>query len=171
MLSNVARRRGGLHDELRIFAPWESNTEATVMWEGEEIRIGDLVFELPVKSGDVVSVGFEICEDAWIADRGAVNLAGRGVQLILNPSASHFGVFKDQIRRERIVGQGSVTTGAAYVYANFLGIQSGRAIYDGGCFIFDGERMASSTRFLYRDYSLCTMDININVIKTRQLNM
>jgi NAD+ synthase (glutamine-hydrolysing) len=163
--------QGGLHDELRIFAPWESNTEAKIMWEGEEVRIGDLLFDLPTTNGDVVRVGFEICEDAWVADRGTAKLAGCGVQIILNPSASHFGVFKDKIRRERIVRQGAATTGGAYVYANFLGIQSGRAIYDGGCFICDGDYMVASERFPYQEHSLCIMDIETNVIKTRQLNL
>jgi NAD+ synthase (glutamine-hydrolysing) len=88
-----------------------------------------------------VRIGFEICEDAWVAGRPAAALAARGVDLILNPSASHFAFGKDEIRR-RFVLEGARACGAAYVYSNLLGNEAGRAVYDGGVIIAVPSGMA-----------------------------
>ena len=53
-----------------------------------------------------VRVGFEICEDAWVAERRGAELALEGADLILNPSASHFAFGKHAVR-ERLVLEGS----------------------------------------------------------------
>ena len=71
-------------------------------------------------------IGFEICEDAWVADRPGAQLAARGVDVILNPSASHFAFDKDEIR-ERFVLEGRAFA-SAYVLANLLGNESGRIV-------------------------------------------
>ena len=62
--------------------------------------------------------------------------------MILNPSASHFAFGKLDVR-ERFVLEGSRAFGVSYVYANLLGNEAGRAIYDGGALIASGGRAAS----------------------------
>ena len=69
-----------------------------------------------------------------MADRPGGNLARRGVDLILNPSASHFAFGKHEIRK-RFVIEGSRAFDVGYVYANLLGNEAGRAIYDGDAMI------------------------------------
>jgi NAD+ synthase (glutamine-hydrolysing) len=54
--------------------------------------------------------------------------------VILNPSASHFAFGKHEVRK-RFVLEGSRAFGVSYVYANLLGNEAGRAIYDGGALI------------------------------------
>ena len=81
-----------------------------------------------------MKIGFEICEDAWVANRPGGELSLRGVDVILNPSASHFAFGKIDVR-ERFVLEGSRAFGVHYVYANLLGNEAGRAIYDGGALI------------------------------------
>ncbi len=54
--------------------------------------------------------------------------------MILNPSASHFAFAKMEIRK-RFVLEGSRAFGVSYIYANLLGNEAGRAIYDGGALI------------------------------------
>ena len=61
-----------------------------------------------------------------------------GVDLILNPSASHFAFGKEEIRR-RFVLEGSRAFAAAYVYANLVGNEAGRSIYDGSVLIAAGR--------------------------------
>ena len=73
--------------------------------------VGDLIFE-----AGGVKIGFEICEDAWIANRPGRSLYLQGVDIILNPTASHFAFFKTQTR-ERLVQDGSRAFGVAYIYA------------------------------------------------------
>ena len=98
-----------------------------------------------------VRLGFEICEDAWVGQRPGASLAAQGVDLILNPSASHFAFGKNEIRK-RFILEGSRSFFVTYVYANLLGNEAGRAIYDGDAMIAaGGELLAAGDRFSFRD--------------------
>ncbi len=134
----------GLHYEPRWFKPWPSGVQTQVITPQGDFPVGDLVFEL---SG--LRIGFEICEDAWVASRPGAALSRRAVDLILNPSASHFAFQKQRVR-ERFVLEGSRAFGVGYVYANLLGNEAGRAIYDGSTIIAScGELIANGPRFRY----------------------
>ena len=91
----------GIHYEPRWFSPWPKGVCLETEFAGQRYPLGDLVFEC----GDIV-LGFEICEDAWVSDRPGADLARRNVDLILNPSASHFAFGKHEMRR-RFVLEGS----------------------------------------------------------------
>ncbi|TDN37701.1 NAD(+) synthase [Hymenobacter sp. UV11] len=116
----------GVHYESRFFVPWLAGETTTVELEGESWPLGDLTFEhLGVR------FGFEICEDAWRADdvRPACRLRGK-VELIINPSASHFAMSKTDLRY-KLVLNASRNFECTYLYANLLGNEAGRIIYDG----------------------------------------
>lgn len=125
----------GIHYEPRWFKPWPEGVRACLPLAGTTVPLGDVL----VDAGGV-RIGFEICEDAWVADRPGAHLARRGVDVLLNPSASHFAFGKIDIRR-RFVAEGSRAFQVAYAYANLLGNEAGRAIYDGGALIADGGRI------------------------------
>ncbi|MEM6885492.1 MAG: nitrilase-related carbon-nitrogen hydrolase, partial [Verrucomicrobiota bacterium] len=85
----------GIHYEPRWFKSWPSGVRKLFEKDGNEYPIGDLFFEC-----GGIRIGFEICEDAWVAARPGAALAQQGVDVIMNPSASHFAF--DKIRtRER----------------------------------------------------------------------
>ena len=64
----------GLHYEPRWFKPWPQEVRDTIQLGGQEYPIGDLVFDC-----GGVKIGFEICEDAWVASRpGRRHGAARG---------------------------------------------------------------------------------------------
>ncbi len=148
----------GIHYEPRWFKPWPSG-KRTYYEEGDQkIPLGDLVFDF-----DGVMVGLEICEDAWVATRPGGRLAELGVDLILNPSASHFAFGKQEVRR-RFVLEGSRAFHAAYVYANLLGNEAGRAIYDGGAMVAsEGRLLAEAPRFSFRNVVVTTAVVDIDV--------
>jgi NAD+ synthase (glutamine-hydrolysing) len=147
----------GVHYEPRWFKPWEPGWRDTVEVGGRDVPIGDIFFDV-----DGVRLGFEICEDAWVADRPGSRMARRGVDLILNPSASHFAFEKQSIRR-RFVLDGSRAFGVSYLYANLLGNEAGRIIYDGGTMIASGGEMyASGPRFSYRDVVVTSAQIDVD---------
>ncbi|MBI5481601.1 MAG: NAD(+) synthase, partial [Deltaproteobacteria bacterium] len=134
----------GIHYEPRWFKPWPSGERATALVLGEDVPLGDVHFDV----GGVM-IGFEICEDAWAAARPGGDLAAAGVDVILNPSASHFAFGKHEVR-QRFVLEGSRAFGVTYVYANLLGNEAGRAVYDGGALIAANGRMcARGPRFSY----------------------
>jgi NAD+ synthase (glutamine-hydrolysing) len=153
----------GIHYEPRWFKPWPQGLRSTIEIEGESHPIGDLYFD-----GGGVRIGYEICEDAWVANRPGAQLALKAVDIILNPSASHFAFGKLEVRK-RFVLEGSRAFGAAYVYANLLGNESGRAIYDGGALIASGGGLvASGPRFGFRDVYLTTAVIDLDASRMAQ---
>ncbi len=153
----------GIHYETRWFQHWPAG-EKTELRIGEfTYPVGDLLFEV-----GGVKIGFEICEDAWIANRPGREHYLKGCDIILNPTASHFAFFKTQTR-ERLVQDGSRAFGVAYIYANLLGNESGRAIFDGDAMIAQaGEMLVSGTRFSYKDYYLTTAVIDLDKIRLEQ---
>jgi NAD+ synthase (glutamine-hydrolysing) len=154
----------GIHYEPRWFKPWPEGVVDTLHRNGKSFPIGDLHFDV-----GGVKIGFEICEDAWVAQRPGRTLALRGVDLILNPSASHFAFGKLETR-QRFVLEGSRAFGVTYVYANLVGNEAGRAIYDGGAFIASGGRLvATGRRFTFADSSLTTAVVDVDLTRVSQL--
>jgi len=150
----------GLHYEPRWFKRWPDNAWSETMVGGKSYPIGDVVFEV----GGVL-IGFEVCEDAWVADRPGSDLALRGADIILNPSASHFAFGKHQIRK-RFVLEGSRAFSVSYLYANLVGNEAGRAIYDGDAMIASGGRMLSrGSRFSFEDASITTAVIDVDTTR------
>lgn len=150
----------GIHYEPRWFKRWPNNAREEIEIGGQALPIGDLLFEV---SG--VRLGFEICEDAWVANRPGAELAERGVDIILNPSASHFAFGKHDVR-QRFVLEGSRAFSVGYVYSNLVGNESGRAIYDGGALIAQAGRMlAIGPRFSYADSSITMATLDIDEIR------
>lgn len=156
----------GLYYEPRWFKAWPEGQRVDVEIEGESYPFGDLIFVV-----DGVSVGFEICEDAWVASRPGSSLAARGVDIILNPSASHFAFGKHAVRK-RFVQEGSRAFGVSYVYANLLGVSSGRMIFDGGALIASGGTLLTEgPRFSFADVHLTTAVVDVDADRKMQVSV
>lgn len=144
--------RSGLHYEPRWFSPWPAGKAIRMKLDGREVRVGDLLF----KFADAC-VGFEVCEDAWApeAQRPAPRLSGRGANLLLCPAASHFAFGKTRVRRS-LGEEAARRHGLAYAYANLMGNESGRVIYDGGAYLLDsqGRMVGEGSRFSYQPQGL-----------------
>ncbi|HLV64796.1 MAG TPA: NAD(+) synthase [Polyangiaceae bacterium] len=152
----------GVHYEPRWFKPWPAGKRTKIRVLGREVPLGDLHFEV-----GGVRVGFEICEDAWVAARPGAELAVRGVDVILNPSASHFAFGKRDVRR-RLVLEGSRAFGVTYIYANLVGNEAGRVIYDGDALIATGGTViAEARRFSYASHELITAVVDVELTRTR----
>jgi NAD+ synthase (glutamine-hydrolysing) len=153
----------GIHYEPRWFKPWPAGVRSQALIEGRSYPIGDLSFSC----GDV-RIGFEICEDAWVANRPGAALALKGVDFILNPSASHFAFGKLEVRK-RFALEGSRAFGASYVYANLLGNEAGRAIYDGGALIAVGGQLAAAgPRFSFQEMHVTSAVVDVEAIRMGQ---
>ncbi|MDX1630894.1 MAG: nitrilase-related carbon-nitrogen hydrolase, partial [Thermoanaerobaculia bacterium] len=153
----------GLHYEPRWFRAWPHGVVNRVKRGDRKIPIGDLYFEI----GDV-RLGFEICEDAWVASRPGGELAFKGMDVLLNPSSSHFAFGKQKIR-ERFVLEGSRAFGVTYVYTNPVGNEAGRSIYDGGALVASGgEMVARGPRFRFAPVQLTTAVADLDLTEMRQ---
>ncbi len=154
----------GLHYEPRWFKAWPEGVAVTLRdEEGRSYPAGDLIYDV-----GGVRFGCEICEDAWSSDRPGRSLCARGVDVIFNPSASHFSFGKNAVR-QRFVLEGSRAFQVAYVYANLLGNESGRVIFDGEAMIAHGGRLlATAERFSYRDFGVISAQVDVDLGRVAQ---
>ena len=107
-------------------------------------------------------------EDVRVPQRPAAHLAERSLDVVLNPSASHFA-FGKHMARERIVAEGSRALGVTYVYANLLGNEAGQAIYDGACLIAQrGELVARSDRLSMAETMITEAVVDIHATRVDQ---
>ena len=150
----------GVHYEPRWFRPWPRGlqqryhapplSETSLVDPVQEgVPLGELRF---VFSG-TIDLGFEICEEAWQLPV-AIDEA-EPPQIILNLSASHFALGKyDTLRR--LVAERARHSRAIYLYANLLGNEAGRLIYDGALLIASqGEVIAEAPRLTLDPWQLC----------------
>ncbi|HQU45065.1 MAG TPA: nitrilase-related carbon-nitrogen hydrolase, partial [Pirellulales bacterium] len=153
----------GIHYEPRWFKPWPAGHRGQVSMLGRDYPLGDIHYNC-----GGLKIGFEICEDAWVANRPGSELALRGVDVIFNPSASHFAFGKAEIRH-RFVLEGSRAFGVSYLYSNLLGNEAGRAIYDGGALIASGGKLlAAGPRFSFADFQLTNALIDVDATRMAQ---
>lgn len=163
LLGLVAKRflaGDGIYYEPRWFKPWPQDVQVMIPYGDEEIPMGDLFFDL-----GGVRLGFEICEDAWVAKRPGSALALHGVDVIFNPSGSHFAFKKFEVRK-RFVLEGSRAFGVTYIYSNLLGLEEGRAIYDGGALLAtDGRLVAAGARLTFDDWRVTSAVIDVEATR------
>ena len=153
----------GLHYEPRWFKPWPNHQVVQLERDGQSYPFGDVFFDF---SG--VRIGFEICEDAWVTQRRG-GQDGHAMDIIVNPSASHFAFGRHRVR-ERLVLEGSRSMAVTYLYANLLGNEAGRVIYDGGCYIAqNGKLLAQSPRLTFDDSVLTTAVVDVEASRTEQV--
>lgn len=154
----------GVHYEPRWFRPWQNG-----VCETDNIKLNSVDCQVPI--GDYfielsgIKLGLEICEEAWVAKRVGVGLSQKAVDIILNPSASHFAFTKNEIRK-RFVIEGSRAFEVVYIFSNLLGNESGRVIFDGGGLVAsNGQLVLESPRFSFKDY--CVYDVVVDIEENR----
>lgn len=153
----------GVHYEPRWFNAWRETATISIPLLDQATTIGSPLFEL----GELRFV-VEICEDAWVPDRPALRHLQRGVDLILNPSASHFAFGKYELRR-RIVQESSRSLGCGYAMVNLLGNEAGRMIYDGSTVIAAGGEILREDRgFSFGDFRIQSTNIDLERLRVQR---
>lgn len=147
----------GVHYEPRWFKEWRSGEVIVLDGAYQNVQAGDLTYEV-----EGIRFGFEICEDAWRKNnRPGYKLCERGVDLIINPSASHFAMGKSEQREKEIVLDGSLLFNCVYLFTNHLGNEAGRMIYDGDIIIAqNGKLIAVNKRLSFKKINILACDID-----------
>jgi NAD+ synthase (glutamine-hydrolysing) len=140
----------GVYYEQRWFNPWPAGKVDEIMIHGQKVPIGELIFDFKG-----TRIGFEICEDAWHEkSRPGNQYFEKGVDIIFNPSASHFSFGKAFFRRDLII-QSSKKFDCLYLYSNLLGNDSGRLIFDGEMLAaYKGELQSSNRFFSFQPFKI-----------------
>lgn len=143
----------GIHYEPRWFKAWPLGKQAQLQLGEHLVPVGSLTF---AAAGFVFAT--EICEDAWVDQASRPCALVRDAHYIFNASASHFSLGKADIR-ERLVRSSSDHFGVGYAYANLVGCESGRAIYDGELLFAEaGQIVQRSDRFYFQDVRVLAHD-------------
>ncbi len=148
----------GVHYEPRWFTSWEPSKLAKIVVGGNSYDLGHLTYEI-----NGYKIAFEICEDAWREDkRPAWRHLQNNVDIILNPSASHFALGKSKSRKH-LVSSSSQKFNCLYVYTNLLGNEAGKMIYDGDVLFGYGGKIIQHNELLsYKSWDLITLEYNKN---------
>lgn len=153
---NLAKE--GVHYEPRWFMPWKANQIIELTIGNDTVRAGDIIYE-----SHGICFGFEICEDAWSKNRPGNQLRKRGVNLIMNSSASHFAMGKATTREKDVIIDGSKEFDCVYLFVNHLGNEAGRMIYDGDIVIGQqGELLAVNNRLSFKPWNLLTLAVDFS---------
>ncbi|MEM7035436.1 MAG: NAD(+) synthase [Bacteroidota bacterium] len=153
----------GVYYEPRWFKAWPDNLVISYEFDGDVYPFGDIIFEI-----DGVRLGFEICEDAWNGVRPAQDHYLNNVDIILNPSASHFAFGKSRVR-EKLVTETTRGYFCAYIYSNLLGNESGRLIFDGEVMVAQGGKLLErNTRFSFQDHQVLSAVLDVEAIRRQK---
>lgn len=157
----------GVHYEPRWFTEGKAGTVTECTRGTAKFPAGDVIYSI-----EGINVGFEVCEDAWRKkERPGYRLCARGVNLILNPSASHYAMGKSLLREREVVIDGSARFKCVYLFVNLLGNEAGRIIYDGDIIAGqEGKLIAVDRRLSFSSYRVMTCDVDFaNAANTRVL--
>lgn len=148
----------GIHYEKRWFKSWDVGLQQ-ININNTSYPIGDITFEINGKT-----IGIEICEDSWQDKSHPKN-----IDILLNPSASHFAFGKTE-ERALLVEERSKKHNCTYVYANLSGNESGRVIYDGELLIANkGKLIARKELLKFSETSLLIHEDSIFPIETKNV--
>ena len=138
--------------EARNWTPW-----LTGSIEHRGVPAGDLVFRLPYGM-----VSAEICEDMWTADSPARSRVLAGAEIICNGSASPFTPRKHEQRKRLVQGSASGLA-CVYAYANLLGCDNSRLVFDGGGIVATPDGVVAEGGLLSRaNHTLTTAVVNLD---------
>lgn len=160
--------------EARHFAPYcggSVQVELTQYFSDDimhSAEMGQCVFELDnwetqgSQPADCVKIGFEICEDLWVADPVSNYLAKAGAALICNLSASDEVIGKDSYRRQLVSNQ-SARLVAGYIYCS---AGDGESTQD---MVFSGHNLIAENGSLLAESKLFENGITISEIDFKRL--
>ncbi|UZJ54145.1 hypothetical protein CBS101457_003465 [Exobasidium rhododendri] len=159
----------GNYRELRYFTPWTRRGEVDnfplprMVWElhGQlSVPFGDAV----VATKDTV-IGVEMCEELFTPESPHIAMGLDGVEIFINPSASHHELRKLH-RRVDLIKEATMKVGGVYLYANQQGCDGDRLYYDGCPLIAcNGEIIAQGSQFSLDDVQTITATVDLDEVR------
>lgn len=159
----------GNYRELRYFTPWSRRGEVdehilprmvAAATAQESVHFGDAV----VSTRDSV-VGVELCEELFTPNSPHIAMGLDGVEIFINPSASHHELRKLH-RRVDLIQEATLKLGGIYLYANQQGCDGDRLYYDGCPLIAcNGNIVAQGSQFSLDDVQVVTATIDLDDVR------
>ncbi|MBQ9949264.1 MAG: NAD(+) synthase [Clostridia bacterium] len=148
--------------EKRWFTAGPYEAEEVTLHTGQTTVFGNNLLIDVISADERVTIGVELCEDAWVPVSPGRICALSGAELIMNLSASNEITGKAQYRRE-LLGGISASCVCAYAYASAGRYEStSDTVFGGHCLIYENGRMLGELApfeegILVRDISLSAL--------------
>lgn len=158
----------GNYREARWFTSWPKDKYETFNYthNGEKLScpIG-----IGIINSNNVRISVEMCEELWIPDNMNYQLYLNGVDILINPSGSHFEEGKLK-KRIDLINSATRRNGGAYIYSNLEGCDGERLFFDGGSMVgLNGSILDIEDRFTLREIQILIVDIPISSILSYRL--
>ena len=127
-------------------------------------------FEKCVKTPDELIIGFELCEDLWVADPVSNYLAKAGANIICNLSASDEVIGKDDYRRALVSNQ-SARLVCGYIYASAGDGESTQdMVFSGHNIIAENGAVLAESRLFENGITISEIDISRLAFERRKMS-
>ena len=152
--------------EQRHFSAYSGETELldlTEAFNDGKVHFADMCQGIiAFKNIENLKVGFEICEDLWVADPVSNYLAKSGADIICNLSASDEVIGKDNYRRQLVSNQ-SARLVSGYIYCS---AGNGESTQD---MVFSGHNIIAENGTILNESKLFENGITISEIDVKRL--
>ncbi|XP_015781789.1 probable glutamine-dependent NAD(+) synthetase [Tetranychus urticae] len=156
---------GGNYRESRWFTAWGDPTGSSIQWfplpsfisvltHQKYVPFGsDIILEIiqpdinySVSESFAVKIGFEMCEEMWVADASNVSLFGeKGVHIIANGSGSYWEIRKLD-RALDLMKTATSKSGGLYAFSNLIGCDGARICFYGRSLqVLNGKVVSKTT--------------------------
>lgn len=113
-----------------------------------------------------VTIASEICEELFTPESPNIWLSLEGVDIMSNGSGSHFQIGKRSHRQE-LIRSATDRNGGVYMYANQLGCDGGRLVFDGNAMIYqNGKLLAVGQHLSFHEVEMTMATVNLNTVRT-----
>ena len=162
----------GIYREGRYFTGWPKERMETLdrFVLPEEIRNTtgqtDVPFGVAILDINGVTIASEVCEELFTPESPNVQFGLEGVDILSNGSGSLFQMGKRKLRHN-LIQSATNKNGGVYMYANQLGCDGGRQIYDGNGMIYqNGALLNVGEHISFHEMELVTAVVNLNAVRT-----
>jgi NAD+ synthase (glutamine-hydrolysing) len=123
-------------------------------------------FGIGILEGQDGTLAAETCEELFTPESPNIMLGLEGVDIITNGSASHFQVGK-YMYRHRLIAGATERNGGIYMYANQLGLDGSRQVYDGNGMIYvNGALKAVGEHLSFKEVEVVIANVNLDDVRT-----
>ena len=162
----------GNYREMRYFIPWmrpqhveQYDLRGKMMnIKGPHmIPIGDAVISTPD-----TCFGAETCEELFTPRAPHIDMSLNGVEVITNSSGSHHTLRKLHQRLQLIL-EATRKSGGVYLYANQIGCDGDRLMYDGSALIaVNGQVVAQGSQFSLKEVEVLTATVDLEEVRAHR---
>jgi NAD+ synthase (glutamine-hydrolysing) len=162
----------GNYREMRYFVPWmrprhveeyDLRGKMKNITGPHMIPIGDAVISTPD-----TCFGAETCEELFTPRAPHLDMSLNGVEVITNSSGSHHTLRKLNLRLSLIL-EATRKSGGVYLYANQMGCDGDRLMYDGSALIaVNGQLVAQGSQFSLKEVEVLTATVDLEEVRSHR---